>query len=254
MRIFAVVISVLGLALAAQAAAADGAAPGENAAGKNEIEQRVRALVPEIETLAIAESPIPGVMEVQLNNEILYMSTDGRYLMQGRLVDLETQTDLTDAAKSVLRSEKLSGLDESKMVSFGPEDTEYELMVFTDTSCGYCRRLHEQIDDYIDEGIRINYLAFPRAGVGSETYDIMVSVWCADDPQDAMTIAKSGHQPPPEKCDNPVEEQYQLGKSLGVTGTPSMMTLDGDMIPGYVPPKQLRQRLDSLYKARTPTE
>ncbi len=257
MRIFAVVVSVLGLALAAQASAAEGNAPGGNAAGANEagtneIEQRVRALVPEIETLAIADSPIPGVMEVQLNNEILYMSTDGRYLMQGRLIDLETQTDLTDAAKSVLRREKLSGLDESKMVSFGPEDADYELMVFTDTSCGYCRRLHEQIDDYIDEGIRINYLAFPRAGVGSETYDTMVSVWCADDPQDAMTIAKSGKQPPPKKCDNPVEEQYGLGKSLGVTGTPSMMTLDGDMIPGYVPPKQLRQRLDSLYKARTP--
>ncbi len=224
------------------------------AADESAIEERVRALVPEIETLAIAETPVPGMMEVQLNNEILYMSEDGRYLVQGRMIDLETQTDLTDAAKTVVRREKLTGLDESQMVSFGPEDAEFELMVFTDTDCGYCRRLHEQIEDYIDEGIRINYLAFPRAGAGSETFNTMVSVWCADDRQSAMNTAKSGQKPPEAKCDNPVEEQYQLGKSLGVTGTPSMMTPNGDMIPGYVPPQQLRQRLESLGSGQGATE
>jgi thiol:disulfide interchange protein DsbC len=244
MRIITGVIAVLGLAHAGLAVSAD----------EEAIEERVRALVPEIETLAIAETPIPGVMEVQLNNEIIYMSEDGRYLMQGRLVDLETQKDLTDAAKSVLRRDKLSDLDESQMVSFGPEDADYELMVFTDTDCGYCRRLHEQIDAYIDEGIRINYLAFPRAGVGSDTYNTMVSVWCADDRQSAMNTAKAGSKPPEAKCDNPVEDQYRLGKSLGVTGTPSMMTPDGDMIPGYVPPQQLRQRLESLSSAQGSAE
>lgn len=236
MKIITGLFAAMGMALTMPLMAADESA----------IEERVRALVPEIETLAIAETPIPGMMEVQLNNEILYMSEDGRYLVQGRMIDLDTQTDLTDAAKSVVRREKLAGLDESQMVSFGPENAEYELMVFTDTDCGYCRRLHEQIDAYIDEGIRINYLAFPRAGAGSETFNTMVSVWCSDDQQGAMNIAKSGQQPPEAKCDSPVAAQYQLGKSLGVTGTPSMMTPNGDMIPGYVPPKQLRQRLDSL--------
>lgn len=244
MRTIQAVIAALALAGAGLATAAD----------ENAIEERVRALVPEIETLAIAETPVPGVMEVQLNNEILYMSEDGRYLMQGRLVDLETQTDLTDAAKSVLRREKIAELEETDMVSFGPEDADYELMVFTDTDCGYCRRLHEQIEDYVDAGIRINYLAFPRAGVGSETYETMVSVWCADDRQEAMSTAKAGSQPEPAQCDNPVEEQYQLGRSLGVTGTPSMITPNGEMIPGYVPPQQLRQRLDGLTRARASAE
>jgi len=244
MKIFAGVIAVLGMTLTGLAAAGEGSA----------IEERVRALVPEVETLVIAESPMPGVMQVQLNSEILYMSENGRYLMQGRLVDLETQTDLTDAAKSVLRREQLANLDESDMVSFGPEDADYELMVFTDTSCGYCRRLHEQIDDYIHEGIRINYLAFPRSGVSSETYDTMVSVWCADDRQEAMNTAKAGNKPPEAQCENPVEEQYQLGRALGVTGTPSMITPDGEMIPGYVPPGQLRERLENLASARAQAE
>ncbi len=244
MRIYSGVISLLALAFVAQVSAAD----------EQAIEERVRALVPEVETLAIAETPVDGVMEVQLNNEIIYMSEDGRYLMQGRLIDLETQTDLTDATKSVLRREKLNDLDEAQMVSFGPDDAEFELMVFTDTDCGYCRRLHEQIEDYNDEGIRINYLAFPRAGIGSETYNTMVSVWCADDRQSAMNTAKSGKQPPEAECENPVEEQWRLGKSLGVTGTPSMMTPDGDMIPGYVPPRQLRQRLETLSKNQASAE
>ncbi|WP_376697011.1 DsbC family protein [Wenzhouxiangella sp. EGI_FJ10305] len=244
MKILTGLIAALGMALTGLAVAAD----------QEAIEERVRTLVPEIETLAIAETPMPGVMEVQLNNEIVYMSDDGRYLMQGRLIDLDTQKDLTDAAKTVLRRDQLADLDAADMVSFGPEDADYELMVFTDTDCGYCRRLHEQIDEYIDEGIRINYLAFPRSGVDSKTFDTMVSVWCAEDRQSAMNTAKAGSQPAEAQCENPVEAQYQLGQALGVTGTPSMVTPDGNMIPGYVPPKQLRQRLDSLSQAQTPGE
>lgn len=236
--------AVLALALSGTVVAADEAA----------IEERVRSVVPEVRSLAIAETPVPGLMEVQLNNDIVYMSEDGRYLLQGRLIDLETQVDLTDSAKSVQRRAKLAELDESEMVSFGPEDAEFELMVFTDTDCGYCRRLHEQIDEYVDAGIRINYLAYPRAGTGSETFNTMVSVWCADDRQEAMTTAKAGGKPERNQCDNPVEAHYELGQSLGVTGTPSMMTLNGDMIPGYVPPDQLRERLQSLSESTASTE
>lgn len=236
MRIFAVAAVTAGILLSGLATAAD----------EQAIEERIRALVPEVNNLAIAETPVPGVMEVQLNNDIIYMSADGRYLMQGRLIDLETKQDLTDSAKSGLRREQIAALDQADMVSFGPEDSEFELMVFTDTDCGYCRRLHEQIDEYVDAGIKINYLAFPRAGVGSKTYNTMVSVWCAEDRQQAITVAKSGGQPPKAQCDNPVEEQYQLGQSMGVTGTPALLTPNGDLIPGYVPPAQLRERLQKL--------
>ncbi|HLR87571.1 MAG TPA: DsbC family protein [Wenzhouxiangella sp.] len=235
-----IVVSLIALIIAS-AAVAD----------QDAITQRVSGLVPEIETLNIAETPLPGVMEVQVNGEIIYMSEDGRYLMQGRLVDMNTQTDLTDAAKSVLRREAVSQLDDDKMVIFGNDDADYELMVFTDVDCGYCRRLHQQIEEYTEAGIRVKYMAFPRAGIGSETYDKMVSIWCADDPRGAMTVAKSGQQPAPARCDNPVEEQYRLGKQLGVTGTPSLITPNGEMIPGYVPPQQLRERLDQLTQARS---
>lgn len=210
------------------------------------IEQRIRALVPDISSLAIAETPVPGMMEVQVNNDVIYMSNDGRYLIQGRLIDLDTQTDLTDATKSELRMKQIASLDEAEMVTFGTPGADYELMVFTDTDCGYCRRMHEQVDEYNDEGIRIKYLAFPRGGMNSATFETMVSVWCSDDPQEAMTVAKSGRSVPKAECDNPVEEQYRLGQAIGVTGTPALLLADGTLIPGYVPPQQLRQRLDSM--------
>ncbi len=217
------------------------------AADYAEIEERINSLVSDVRDLSIAETPVPGLKQVRVNSDVIYMSDDGRYLLQGRFIDLETQTDLTDAAQADLRREQLADLDRSEFVTFGAENAEYELMVFTDPDCGYCRRLHEQMEDYASNGIRIHYLAFPRAGVGSQTYDKLVSVWCSPDQNEAMDIAKAGQTPPRATCDdNPVQKQYQLGQSLGVTGTPSMMTFDGDMIPGYVPPEQLRARLESL--------
>ncbi|NDY94959.1 DsbC family protein [Wenzhouxiangella limi] len=229
-------LALAGVILAASAVAADPAA----------IEERLSALVPDTSEVAIAETPLPGIMEVRVGSDIIYMSDDGRYLFQGRVIDLETQQDLTDAAMADVRREQIDELERSEFVTFGEDDAEYEVLVFTDPDCGFCQRLHEKMDEYHEAGIRIHYLAFPRAGEGSQTYNKMVSVWCADDRQAAMDVAKSGGTPRAATCPNPVLEQYQLGQSLGVTGTPSMMTFDGDMIPGYVPPDQLRQRLETL--------
>ncbi len=210
------------------------------------IEERLEGLVPDMSQVVIGETPIAGLMQVQIGSDVVYMSDNGRYLLQGRMVDMDTQIDLTDQAKSSLRAEALAELEDSDFVTFGPEDADYEVLVFTDPDCGYCRRLHEQMSEYTDAGIRVKYLAFPRAGVDSGSYDKLVSVWCADDRNAAMDVAKTGGTPTPATCENPVESQYRLGQTLGVTGTPSILTRDGGLIPGYVPPDQLISRLDAL--------
>jgi thiol:disulfide interchange protein DsbC len=140
-------------------------------------------------------------------------------------------------------------VDGSKQITFAPDKPAYDLMVFTDIDCGYCRKLHAQIAEYNQQGIAIHYMSFPRAGVGSLSYEKAVSVWCAKDPRAAMTKAKLGEEPEPAQCDNPIADQYQLGLDLGVSGTPSLLTADGQMIPGYVPPDQLRERLDRMAEA-----
>ncbi|NOR18659.1 MAG: thioredoxin fold domain-containing protein [Xanthomonadales bacterium] len=215
-------------------------------ASANIIEERVRLLAPNAKTIAVSETPIEGILQVQINSEIVYVTGDGQYLIQGQIMDIDTRTNLTDQAKSGIRVGLLEGLKQEEQISFSPVEPKYELLVFTDLDCGYCRKLHNQMDEYNEEGIAIHYLAFPRAGVGSASYDKFVSVWCADDQHSALTLAKNGGDPEPQKCPNPIADQYELGREIGVTGTPALVTADGTLIPGYMPPAQLRQRLESL--------
>lgn len=213
------------------------------------VEERIRGLAPSAKSIAVSETPMTGILQVQIEGEIVYATEDGRYLLQGRVIDMDTKEDLTELAKAELRRELLEGIDVSKQIGFEPEKTNFDLTVFTDIDCGYCRKLHSQMAEYNAEGIAIHYMAFPRAGIGSESYDKFVSVWCADDQQAAMTAAKTGTDPEPRQCENPIAEQYQLGIALGVTGTPALMTADGQLIPGYVPPADLRKRLDGMSAA-----
>lgn len=229
-------LSVSGLMLAGAATASDYQA----------VEERLATLLPDTSQVVISETPVPGLLQVRIGGDIVYLSEDGRYLVQGNIVDMDTRTNLTDSALSDVRKEQLAGLNAEEFVTFGNSDAEFEVLVFTDPDCGYCRRLHDQMDAYEEAGIKVHYMAFPRAGVGSPTYDKLVSVWCAEDRQGAMDIAKAGRTPSPATCDNPITQQYQLGQSMGVTGTPSIITFDGDIIPGYVPPAQLRSRLEAL--------
>ena len=214
------------------------------------IEERIRTLAPNAESIAISETPIEGILQVQINGDIVYTSADGKYMFQGRIIDIDTREDLTEASNAGLRKERMGDIDPAGQISFSPEDPVYDLTVFTDIDCGYCRKLHAQVEEYNKQGIAIHYMSFPRAGIGSQSYEKAVSVWCAEDPQLAMTQAKLGSDPDPEQCENPVEEQYKLGVDLGVTGTPALLTSSGQLIPGYVPPDQLRSRLDSMAAAQ----
>jgi len=237
MRHYVFVTLVLLLAFSASIAAED---------DFGAVEERIRSLAPNAKDIAISETPIDGVLMVQIQGDIVYATSDGKYLIQGRVIDMETREDLTEGAKSNIRKELMGEIDSTQQIVFAPKDPKYELTVFTDIDCGYCRKLHEQVPDYNKEGIAIRYMAFPRAGVGSRSFEKAVSVWCADDKQAAMTSAKAGQEMAPAQCENPVADQYRLGVAMGVTGTPALLTADGQLIPGYVPPVQLRQRLDRI--------
>jgi len=210
------------------------------------VETRIRTLVPSARSIAVSETPIDHILQVQINNDIVYTTDDGKYLIQGRLIDLDTRDDLTEQSKSSIRKNILDKVDTSKEITFAPPHPKYNLTVFTDVDCGYCRKLHSQIKQYNAEGIAIHYMAFPRAGIGSKSYDKAVSVWCAKDQKTALTNAKLGKDPVPLQCDNPVAQQYQLGLELGVSGTPALLTSSGQLIPGYMSPVALRERLDEL--------
>ncbi|MGK2926068.1 MAG: DsbC family protein [Lysobacterales bacterium] len=237
MRFYSTAIAAVLLAASATAAADE---------DYSAVEEQIRTLAPQAKAIAISETPIDNLLMVQIDGDIVYATADGKYLVQGRVIDMATREDLTEGAKAEVRRDLLASVDASKQITFAPEKPAYDLMVFTDIDCGYCRKLHAQMEEYNQQGIAIHYMAFPRAGVGSLSYDKAVSVWCAGDQRAALTQAKLGADPEPAKCDNPIDEQYQLGIDLGVSGTPSLLTAEGQMIPGYVPPEQLRERLDRM--------
>ena len=205
---------------------------------------RLKALAPDMEPDHVIETGLSGMYEARFGSIIVYLSGDGRYMLRGDLIDLAAGRNVTEETRRSMRAETVDALGEANMVVFEPDAVKHTVTVFTDVDCGYCARLHRQMADYNRLGIRIRYTAFPRAGVGSDTWEKMVSVWCARDQHQAMTDAKAGIEIAVARCDNPVRDQYEAGKAIGVTGTPAIVLESGELIPGYVPPEDLVSRLD----------
>ena len=214
-------------------------------ADENTIKQALTKAMPSIKVDSIKPSEIKGLYEVIMGANIYYVSDDAKYLLQGRLVDLASRTDLTEAKLSGTRKLALEKLGTDKMIVFKPKIGKYKVFVFTDIDCGYCRKLHSEIDQYLVQGISIQYLFFPRAGKGSDSYNKAVSVWCSDDRNAALTAAKKDQTLPAKTCVNPVDEHMQLAADFDVKGTPMIVTEKGNVFPGYLPAKQLVEALES---------
>lgn len=208
--------------------------------------QAIRSLVPDTTIDSVDAAPLPGFQEVVINGNIIYVSNDGKYLMQGMLFDIENKVDLTEGRKAGIRRAAMEAAPVSERIVFPAQNKKYTVSVFTDIDCGFCRQLHKQMAEYNDRGIEIQYLMFPRAGVGSDSFRKSVAVWCDKDQQGAMTLAKDGGDPGNRNCTNPIEAQFALGQKAGVTGTPSLIFEDGTLAPGYMPPDQLLQRLQQM--------
>ena len=212
-------------------------------AGENAPEVLIRETVkrnfPEYTTSDIRESLIPGLYEVVLGSEVVYMSADGRYIIQGNMYDLQERVNLSEKNRESARMEALQAVPVSEIIEFAPEHPSWTIYVFTDIECSFCRRFHQDIKKHNANGIAVRYLAFPRSGIGSETYHNMVSIWCAKDRQAALTNAKLDTLPDRADCDNPVSRHYQLGQDVGVQGTPAVYTEQGVHIGGYLSPEEL---------------
>jgi thiol:disulfide interchange protein DsbC len=202
-------------------------------------------VIPHAKPDRIQHSPIPGLYELTYGTDIVYVTKDGHYLLQGDIFDVQKRENVTEPKRQQARLSAINAVGEKNMIVFAPKQAKYEVTVFTDVECGYCRKFHQEMSELNGLGVKVRYLAFPRAGIGSSTYDKMVSVWCADDPQKAITDAKADRPVPPKQCDNPVSEEYNLGRALGVTGTPTLILDNGQLIPGYVPAQRLVKMLEA---------
>ena len=219
------------------------------AAGSPEARVRnvLKELNPKIRVDSIAPAPIAGFREVVAGGQVVYVSDDGKYLFQGGLLDVVRKKDMTEAALAKVRSDVLKSLPMADRIVYSPMGTpKHKVVVLTDVECGYCRKFHNEIAEYTKRGIEVEYLAFPRAGLGSPDYRKMVSVWCADDRKKALTDAKNDRAVPVKTCTTPVDMQYNAGLRMGLEGTPMILTTDGQFLGGYLPPDVLLQRVQQI--------
>lgn len=189
---------------------------------------------------SISQTPVPSLYEIVFNDsKVVYMSEDGRYVFEGDLMDLEGRVNLTENRRIEARGMGFRNIDVNKLIEYAPEKTENVLYVYTDIDCAYCRKFHNQMKQLNDNGIAVRYLAFPRAGLGSSAYVAAESAWCAKDKKSALTAAKAGKSIPPAVCDSRVADQYELGKAMGVRGTPSVYLANGKEMGGFIPAEEL---------------
>ena len=219
---------------------------GYAAADESIVRARLAERLPAMPVTSVAPTPVAGIYFVEVQDgSVLYADAAGTHVIAGDMYALTESgpVNLAEVGRRERRSGLLAGVDVADMIVFTPKETKAVINVFTDVDCGYCRKLHQERAELAEYGIELRYLAYPRAGIESQTYENMVSAWCAVDRQDALTRLKQGDAVAAKTCENPVAEQYELGALVGVEGTPTLVTPSGELIPGYLPAAELAQKL-----------
>lgn len=219
-------------------------------AGEREVRDALAKTAPMLQVKKVSESEIKGMYLVETNNpQDIFVSEDGKHLLTGELFSMDSGqlVSISEKRKDGLRKEKIAGIKDADKIIFPAKgETKAKITVFTDIDCGYCRKLHTEVPRMNELGIEVNYLGYPRSGVGRPSFKKYVSAWCADDKRQALTDAKNGKDVPEKDCKNPVAQQFELGQNLGVTGTPAIILQDGTLIPGYVEADKLAKELKLL--------
>lgn len=223
-------------------------------AGDSQLEKvrkDVVAKMPGIPPEAVTKSVAPGIYQVQKGTDYGYVTGDGRYLIYGDMIDLQTGEEITERQRGAARTAVLKQFGPDQVIEFSPKDAKYVVTVFTDIDCGYCRKLHSEMQQYNDAGIAIRYLFFPRSGPNTPSFQEAKSVWCSGDRREALTQAKRGVPvKAPTNCPNPVQQHYEAGESIGVNATPTMILPDGEVVRGYVRAAPLAARLAQIASAK----
>ena len=210
---------------------------------KEELATRLNGIAAE----DISDSPVPGIYQVAVGANVAYVTKDGRYIIRGDIFDAETSANVSEETRERARVAMLASVDPASMIVFKPASGEvkHKVTIFTDIDCGYCRQFHREIDKVTALGIEVHYLFYPRTGPNTESWTKADQVWCAADHNAALTRAKLGGEiPKAPACNTPVEAHYQLGRDVGVRGTPAVFSETGMLLGGYLPPATLAKVLD----------
>jgi thiol:disulfide interchange protein DsbC len=224
------------------------AAPQAKSAPKPDIRAEIAKRL-EIKVEDVRPSAVAGLYEVSSGTEVGYVSADGRFYVDGDVFDMGTKLNITEERRKQGRLALLASVADEDAIVFAPKTpARHTVTVFTDVNCVHCRRLHSEMGELNRLGIRVRYLMYPRGGPGTEAWKQAENVWCSADRKDALTRAKRGEDIEAARCDTPIAAQYQLGRDIGVTGTPGIVTETGEFLAGYASAAHLASYLDEPQK------
>ena len=184
-----------------------------------------------------------GFFEIVVQDQIFYLTPDLSNLLAGNIIDMNTGENITKTRINSFRTSIISQIDPSNSIIYKPEKSEHILTVFTDTSCPYCKKLHGEIDELLSNNVEIRYLLFSRNGQDDAAYEEMKYIWCSDDRKLSIEKAFNNQILVEKECDNPLNLNQKFAFDLRVNGTPMIFTERGDIIPGYVPSRQILELL-----------
>lgn len=241
-------IALLLAALAAFASVSHADDGAQETAQMKQLREALAVTMPDLEITSISESPIPGLLELVTGPQVVYITPDGKYVIEGNMIDIERRINMTQQRRGKTQVAALNSMGEEKMVVYpatSDKSDQRSITVITDTTCPYCSKLHAEINGLLSQGVSVRYLLYPRAGLNSPAHRQLESVWCAEDPLEAMTLAKAGQSIPEKRCDNPIQEHMAFARQAGLQGTPMIFLDNGLVVPGYRPPQELIRLLES---------
>ena len=207
------------------------------------LKEKINKILPEgVNVREITYSQERDIFIVDIGDiQPIYVLPNTEYIILGDIFSLkgDKPESETEKDKGKLRLKILADLNQESFIKFKSNNEKTVLTVFTDVECTYCRKFHSEIDEYLANGVSINYLAFPRTGTDSSSYEKMVAAWCSNEKKESITNLKNDIDIEMNSCENPVENHFEIGRRIGVTGTPAIITQTGLLLPGYIPANEL---------------
>ena len=196
----------------------------------------------------IEKSPLKDFYRVNISGgKVIYYSDSSGYFFEGDLFNSSTKEiiNITVVNAKERRKELISKIDIKSTVVYKPKgEIKAVVYAFMDVDCGACRDLHKQIITMNELGIEIRYLAYPRSGLYSETYQKMTTAWCSKNRKKSIDGLMINKRSSLNLCkDSPVSHHYKLGELMGLRGTPGIVLSDGTLFHGYRTANKLAQEL-----------
>ncbi len=194
---------------------------------------------------SVTVSPIAGIYEVQVGNDVFYTDVNSKYLLQGEIIEVATGKNITEQRQNDLNRIKWADLPSANAIKIVHGNGNRQLAIFADPNCGYCKRLEKSLQQL--DNVTIYTYLIPI--LSADSVQKSKQIWCASDPSKTYVDWMINGTPITGKNDcntMAIDKNLSLAKTLGITGTPTIFFVDGSRFPGAAQLTDIEKKFSSL--------